>query len=306
MNTQLVVLAGGLGTRFGGNKTFAALGPQQEFLLEFTLFDARRAGIGVAVLVVPPGASASVRAELEPRISGLELRFVEQDKRQPYPDLATPERERPWGTGHAAAIGCLEDAECCVVVNADDWYGPSAITDLLATAFGAGLAASDAALVTWPLESTLSRHGRVNRGICTTAGLVLDTVNECYEIGRNEGGAIAGRYEHERVELEPDAPVSLNCWALRRPAIEWLRQQTRALVTTHRDDPRLEAQLPTILMNGIRADALTIHAHAIGTHWSGVTFKDDAEFVRQQLAAVTATGSYPSPLWSAQPSKPPS
>jgi CTP:molybdopterin cytidylyltransferase MocA len=296
MPTHLVILAGGLGKRFGGNKPFTPFGPRGELLLEFTLFDARRAGIETAVLVIPPGTRDAVDGELAPRVSGLNLRYVEQDRWRPYADVETPNRERPWGTGHAAAIGCLDEADCCVIVNADDWYGPRAITDLLAT----DLAACDAALVTWPLAATLSDQGGVYRGVCELDGRALRSIVECYDIRASEG-VIRGDMRdgsHDAGELAADTPVSLNCWALRRPAIDWLRDQTRALVTAHRDDPRLEAQLPTIMMDGMRDGALRIHALAVGAAWAGVTFKADAEHLRRRLADASAARDYPSPLWS--------
>lgn len=297
MRTDLVILAGGLGSRFGGDKAFTSFGPADELLLEYTLYDARRAGITAATLVVPPGAEDGLGAELGKRVSGIELRFVAQDRYRPYAELDTPERARPWGTAHAAAIACasVPKAEACVIVNADDWYGPRAITALMDTS----LASSDAALVTWPLRATLSRHGGVNRGVCVCEGPRLVSVRECYEITELEGqGEARGRYEETLEPLALDTPVSLNCWALRRPAIDWLCASTRAFIEARRGEARVEAQLPTILMDGMAAGKLSIHAHALGTDWAGVTFKADGEALRARLASAAAQGVYPNPLWS--------
>ena len=286
MDTRLVILAGGLGSRFGGDKAFTRFGPRGELLLEFTLFDARRAGVELAVLVVPPGSAEALAAELESRVVGVELRFVEQDRARPYADLETPARERPWGTAHAAAIGCDDAADCCVVVNADDWYGPRALTDLV----GAGLAGSDAALATWPLASTLSEHGPVNRGLCEVEDGWLVSIRECVGI---EGAR--GQLDGEVVSLDHDTPISLNCWALGRRAIDWLKTTTRAFIEAAGEDPRVEAQLPTLLMAGIEQAGLRIRAVPVGQAWAGVTFRADAEAVRARLRSATC---YPSPLWS--------
>ena len=290
---ELVILAGGLGERFGGDKALAGLGPRGELLLEFSLFDAKAAGVERVHLVVPPGGEARFGAELRERVRGPHLNFVEQAPEQPYAGLDTPGRERPWGTAHAAAIASACASGPCVVVNADDWYGPRAIRDLAA----ADLGDADAALVTWPLAATLSEHGPVNRGLCRVEDETLSSIRECVGIER-EGEVIRGQLGPESIRLEPDTPISLNCWLLGPRAQTWLETSTRTFVETHRTDPRIEAQLPTLLMAGIEAVGLRVRTVARGQVWAGVTFRADAERVRQLLREACEAGELPNPLWS--------
>lgn len=295
-SSHLVVLAGGLASRFGGDKAFTPTGPDDEYLLEYALLDARRAAVPIATLVVPPGRSQRAATELGRRVSGIELRCVEQDKLLPYADLATPARERPWGTAHAASIGCSLDFDTNIVVNADDWYGPQAITTLVKE-----LRNADADLMTWPLASTLSEHGAVNRGLCRCddAGWLQD-IRECIGLLRGADGIIRGRIEarDEVVGLAEDTPVSLNVWALGRPMVRWLQQTCRSFISASRDDAWAEAQLPTVIMEGMRRQQLRVRTHRLGEEWAGITFHGDLARVRARLERAAAEGTYPQPLWS--------
>ncbi|MHC5068517.1 MAG: NTP transferase domain-containing protein [Planctomycetota bacterium] len=291
---SIIVLAGGLGSRFGGDKPFAPVGPNGETILEFNLSTAIRAGVTRVAMVVPPGRGDEIDAYVRSRVPAeIEVVCVEQDKAQPYSDMATPERERPWGTAHAAAIGMAAVAGPWIIVNADDWYGPGCC-DALVPAVAA--AADGVHLVTWPLGATLSEHGSVNRGVCENdQDGRLQAITEACGIDGSE--LIGTAPDGSSMQLSLDTPVSLNLWAIGSEVGVWFCAEVRSAIAGQDADPKVEVYLPGVLSDGMRAGHYAITSHATGEQWCGMTYSDDLPMVRQRLADAVASGHYPQPLW---------
>ena len=290
----LLVLAAGMGSRFGGDKQVAQVGPHDETILDFTAYDAKRCGFVEIVLVVRPDNQALVAETVGNRLARqLPVRYVLQDMRQPVPGVQTPGRSKPWGTAHAVACGLRGLQRPCGVVNADDWYSSAGLRSLAQV-----LARGDrsAVLVTYPLARTLSAHGPVNRALCTiNEHGELMTITETTGIIIGSNGPQVGDGQHQRA-LAPEAAVSLNLWGfqpnLYAPFIAdveaWIRQEQAA---------GGECQLPVMVMAGGARHGWRTRAVVTDGDWTGLTYPADRPMVQARLAQATAAGDYPQPLW---------
>ena len=292
-----MVLAGGLGSRFGGDKQLAAVGPGGETLAELTTFDARRGGFEHVVLVVRPEHRTEVERRLGARLAPhVAVQYAEQSAQVPLPGLAAPHRTRPWGTAHALACAAPLVLDGCAVVNADDWYGPEALARL------GGLLRSGAAacLVTHALGRTLSPHGPVNRAVCDVdvrgrlqrtaehTGLQAGEDGVC---GQDERGAL--------VTLGRETRVSMNLWGFSTAALALLVPAVTAALRANLADADYEARIPDVVEPLIRAGALEVAVEHTEADWAGLTHPSDLPTVRDRLAAAATAGCYPTPLWPA-------
>lgn len=294
----LVVLAAGMGSRFGGPKQIVPVGPQGELLLDYGVFDAVRAGFARVVFVLRRDMEAAFREACGDRIArAVPCVHAYQDIGDiPAPHAVPPGRAKPWGTGHAVLAARDAARGPFAVVNADDWYGASAYASLATylrrrPAGGVGLAG-------FRLADTLSGHGTVSRGVCGVApDGTLAAIEEVTGIAASATG-IRGRGEDgtERV-LRGDETVSMNCWALGPEVFAPLAERFAAFLAARGALPNAEFYLPTAIGEIARAGAARVDVFPSGGRWCGVTHRDDLEAVRAQLAARHASGEYPSPLW---------
>lgn len=272
MSPTLVVLAAGLGTRFGGHKQLAAVGPGGRPLLAYGIHDAARAGFDRAVVVTRAELEPSLRASL----SGAELplEFARQATRP----------GRPWGTGHALLAASDLVHEPFMVVNADDFYGAGTyrvLAEFLSSP-GGGDEVPVGALATFPLGVTLSADGPVNRGICRTDdGAWLAGIEEVR-------GLAAGQREWAL-----DTPVSLNCWGFTPAVFPLVQQRFTAHLEAGRGDPGGEFMLPTAVNDLVAGGQLRVRLLRATGPWIGLTWPGDAPRAAADLARMTAAGDYP-------------
>jgi len=285
---SLVVLAAGIGSRFGGTKQLAPVGPSGEAILDYTITDARRAGFEHFVLVIRHDLTDLVQQHLhEVHGSGLDVRLVFQD------DLG-PARERPWGTGHAVLAARPAVDGPFGVVNADDFYGRTAFEQLAAVLRSEG-PANRHHLVAYRLAETLSASGTVSRGVCTAApDGTLRSIEENLAIARDETGRIVS--QQSGTVFGPDTPVSMNLWGLRPSIFEELQAGWERFSAAAADDPKAEFQLPTQIDAAVAAGRASVQLELTDARWIGVTYPDDAADVRERIAGLVAAGEYPSPL----------
>jgi choline kinase len=282
-------MAAGVGSRFGGTKQLAEVGPSGEALLDYTIADARRAGFGRVVLIVRAEIKEAVAAHLS-RFHADSHRFVLvcQDA-----DTAAPPRAKPWGTGHAVLTVADQVTGPFVVVNADDYYGPESFVTL-AQAFASG-GPRELHLVAYSLGRTLSPRGTVSRGVCAVgpAG-TLRSITEHLAIERSADGKI--RAAEGSSPLDQDTPVSMNLWGLQPFVFGELRQGFEQFVTTHHADPKAEYLLPEVIGHLVDREVTSVQVHRTDAEWLGVTYPGDLEDARQRMAELVASGVYPTPL----------
>jgi NDP-sugar pyrophosphorylase family protein len=287
---SLVVLAAGIGSRFGGTKQLAEVGPAGEAILDYTIHDARRAGFERIVLIVRTDLVDLVRAHLA-RHHGARL-----DYELVLQDAFGPRRAKPWGTGHAllATEGAVPGA--MGVVNADDFYGRAAF-DQLAEALRADAGPTTHHLIAYRLARTLSASGTVSRGVCEVgAEGELRTIVENLAIERVDDGSIVSHDSGAR--LADDTLVSMNLWGLQPSLYDALRRGWAQFLADHADDPKAEFLLPTVVGDLVRSGTASVRTHATDSTWLGITYPDDLEDVRARVHALVAEGAYPSPLSS--------
>ena len=291
----LVILAAGLGSRYGDAKQVAGVGPAGEWLLEYAIHDALATGFTHIVMVIRAELRATLIERLAPHLDGrAALHLVEQTfDAVPAGCKAPAGRSKPLGTGHALW--------CCAsllhgpfaVINADDYYGRSAFR-LLAEHFRRH---ANPAMVGYRLDATLSSHGGVNRGVCRvdSAGHLQD-VTEFIDIDTRDGKLAGNAPDGTRPLLAADTVVSLNCWGLTPDLLPGLEQGLREFLA-HAGE-RDEYFLPHAITQYLGAHGEALSVLPSSDAWLGLTYPGDREHVVATIAALHAEGAYPSPLWS--------
>ncbi|MBT8404606.1 MAG: NTP transferase domain-containing protein [Gemmatimonadetes bacterium] len=293
---HLLILAAGLGRRFGGDKQRAPVGPGGAWILDYTIADALESGFESVVCVVRPEIEAAVRRHLEVRFGGrIRLALAEQTLERALPPGSSPppDRLRPWGTAHA--VLCAEpfiDGPFAVA-NADDLYGLGALV-ALADALRGG--ARGWALVAYPLGETLSPHGAVNRGLCRVGeGDVLQAVEEVEAIRADGSGRLSGSRKGYPVALRRDDWISMNLWGLDPTVFPILRAAFEAFVGGPAGldrsaglggaDPRVdELALPDVIGAAVARGEARVRVLREGREWIGMTHAADRDRVERALA----------------------
>lgn len=290
----LVILAAGLGSRYGDAKQIAGVGPNGEWLLEYAIHDALTAGFTQIVLVTREELRTSLAQRLEPRMRGRGLlHFVAQSiDKLPAGCRGPSVRSKPLGTGHALW--------CCAsllhgpfaVINADDYYGRDAFA-LLARHFREQ---TTPAMVGYRLGATLSPYGTVNRGVCRLdADGCLAGITEFTQIGVHAGSLAGTPPDGTLQTLPPDTTVSLNCWGLLPDLLPGLEQGLRAFLA-HAGE-RDEYFLPHAINQHLADKGQRLRVLQGQAEWLGLTYPADLDHAKARLAALHAAGAYPTPLW---------
>jgi hypothetical protein len=298
----LLVLAAGMGSRYGGLKQLDAMGPHGETVMDYAIFDARRAGFDRVVFVIRRDFEEAFRRQVLPRYAGhaaVDLCF--QDLADVPPEVpVTPDREKPWGTAHAIRAAREVVREPFAVINADDFYGRASYETVVA--FLATPQAADAlpvyAMAGFELRRTLSPHGTVARGVCRTdADGYLVTVRELTKLR-----AVDDHVENQDPPDSPerftgDEPVSLNMWAFTPAVFPQIEIVFREFLAAQGDSLTAECYIPSVVDALIGRGACRVRVLPTSSQWFGVTYRDDREGVVSAFADLTARGDYPSPLW---------
>jgi hypothetical protein len=270
---SLVILAAGLGHRFGGNKQLATLGDSGNPLMYFSVLDAYRVGVRHLVLIINRHIERAIVKQFLPLLPGdLEVSLVRQ-RMDDLPDGCTAKsRDKPWGTGHA--LWCARGVVPAdfIVINVDDYYGSGAMNQLLSH-FEKH---SGWAMVSYQLGKTLSGFGAVNRGLCEESNGLLLAVRECISI-RDTNGVIRGEVDGKPLSLVPEAPVSMNIWGFGPDIFACLEKHLTGFFAGSGDDPQAEYYLPAQVMASIRTGENHVCVYHSLDSWHGITYPEDLE-----------------------------
>jgi NDP-sugar pyrophosphorylase family protein len=300
----IVVLAAGMGSRYGGLKQMDKIGKSGEVLLDYSVFDAKRAGFGKAVFIIRRDIETDFREIVLSRIAGnfpCELAFQEMDSLIPPNALSKSKevnRTKPWGTTHA--LLCARDLidTPFIVINADDFYGHEAF-DAMGSFFAAG-PVNEGAIVPYRLEKTLSQQGTVTRGICEVKDGYLAMVDELTAIAREKDGKIYNTGADGSKRYLPNAtPVSMNFWGFPPTIFDDIQRYFDDFLAESAGQPKAECYLPMAADWLIKNGLLKIRALEADAPWFGVTYKEDREAAINRVAEYTAAGIYPETLWAA-------
>jgi hypothetical protein len=292
--STLLVMAAGLGSRYGGVKQVDRVGPHGEMLVDYGLFDARRAGFSRIVFVIRPDLDEAFADLIRRLPSDLQTACVHQDVHQVPAWVRAPARTRPWGTVHAVLAARHIVETPFAVVNADDFYG--ALTYRLA-ADGCAAATRDgiASVVTFPLGATLSDNGPVARAVCDTVDGWLTRIEEVRAIERAPAGA---RRLDSGAPLTGRERVSMNCWTFPHSAFDLLAQRFEAFLRERgQHDLAAEFPIPDAINNVIRSGRLKVRVREAPGDWFGLTHLTDRALVCERLRELVRLGDYPAPLW---------
>ncbi|UPA28815.1 MAG: NTP transferase domain-containing protein [Verrucomicrobiota bacterium] len=283
---SVVILAAGMGRRFGAAKQIVALSRYQWPLIRFNLVDAQKAGVRHVVIVTRSSLLPYFQQELVPALPEMKFDFVFQDQEVPH----AIRRAKPWGTGHALLCAEPFTREQFVVLNADDYYGREAVDD--AVQFLCHPGAQNYGCVGYFLENTLSPNGAVSRGVIRTEGNRIIHIEEYVQIQRNASGVIEA-VEHRsqrKVTLPSQQSVSLNLFALNRSIFPILERKFKAFLKDNASNKEAEFFLPTAVT---ASDAPTpMELIPTQAHWLGLTYPDDLPYAGTQLNHLIAQGYY--------------
>lgn len=295
----LVILAAGIGSRYGGLKQIDSVGPAGETILDYTLYDAWRAGFGKAVFVIQPEHEKTFGEHFRRTLDGrLKTAFVHQRLDDlPAGFSIPPDRKKPWGTGHAIRAARLAVPGPFAVVNADDFYGRASLETLVGF-LSRSDQETDCCLVVFQLANTLSPHGSVSRGVCKVDGEgYLVSVTERARLEAAPGG---GRFLDRGGEWRPLAgrePVSMNLWGFAPALFSRLESQFAEFLIREGEDPGAEFQIPTVIDRLIREGNWRCRVLPTDERWFGMTYREDRERVREEIRKLVADGIYPERIW---------
>lgn len=294
----LLVLAAGMGSRYGGNKQIDGFGPNGETILEYSIFDAIRAGFGKVVLIVREEILQTAKDLILPKVNGkIEVEFVLQSLQSFVPsEFQNPERVKPYGTAHA--VLCAKDVihEPFAVINADDFYGQEAF-EVLGKFLSTEVRPDLHAMVGYAIQNVLSENGTVSRGVCSmNAAKQLIGMVERTSIAR-EGDKIVSRGEGEVIEIAEDTPVSMNFWGFHPAVFKDIEQMWEEFLPANKDNLKSEFFIPTVANNLIQAGKAAFEILPGGKTWFGVTYTEDKPVVIEALKKMHSSGEYPAKLW---------
>lgn len=301
MKPTLFVLAAGMGSRYGGLKQLDPLGPQGQTIMDYSIFDAIRAGFGKVVFVIRKDFEEDFRRSILSKYEGhipVEVVFQSTDK-LPEGYTCPEERTKPWGTNHAVMMGADVINEPFAVINADDFYGRDAFAVIAADLMRERTRKGDYSMVGFRVGNTMSENGSVSRGVCSVnANGNLTKVVERTGIAYDEDHRICFLDENNETEyLDPSTPVSMNLWGFTPDYFSYSDREFRRFLDKYLTTPKAEFYIPTAIDTLINSGEATVKVLDTTSRWFGVTYAADRQGVVDKLAALHAAGEYPDTMF---------
>ena len=298
----LLIMAAGMGSRFGGLKQITPVGPNGEMIIDYSIYDAVRAGFGKVVFVIKKEIEQAFRANIGDRVAQrIPVEYVYQELDKLPEGYAVPEgRAKPWGTGHAVLCSLPKLDGPFMVINADDFYGQDSYR--LMAEFLSRPAAGDKhhlAMAGYVLDNTLTDNGYVSRGICTVDehGYLTD-LTERTHIERRDGQAMYTEDDGASWHTLPnDCPVSMNCWAFPAGTLDRFEDIFRRFLSSGIDPLKSEFYLPFAVDTLVESGAADVRVLETRDRWYGMTYQEDRQKVIDAIHAFVQQGIYPERLW---------
>ena len=293
----LLVLAAGIGSRYGGIKQIDGFGPNGETIMDYSLFDAIRNGFTKVVFIVRDEILETVKEKFLPKVKGkMEAEFVIQSLDSLIPEkYRNTGRTKPWGTGHAMLCAKEVINEPFAVINADDFYGQEAFRSL--SFFFKNQENTDNAMVGYTLKNVLSTYGSVSRGCGETdADHYLKTVVERTTIVKENDKIVAKEKDGDMI-LSPETPTSMNFWGFHPEVFKFAHEFFNSFLDANFGNTKAEYYIPLFVNEMIRLEKHRVKVLSGGTTWFGVTYKEDKDEVAKKIKQLIDLGQYPSKLW---------
>lgn len=294
----LVILAAGMGSRFGGLKQIEAVGTNQESIIDFSIFDAIKAGFSSLILIIKREHEGLFESHLVHKIRPfIHVKYAYQDINYLTSQVLHADRVKPWGTTHAL-LSCKDLIQGpFMICNADDYYGPDAFKTM-ASFLTQEVKPYHYAMMGYRLKNTTSEHGSVTRGVCVSDNGYLSQVEEIKDIRKTADGH---EYQKDGVwtKINDDALVSMNFWGFDASIMRLANDVFDAFLATTAIEQPLSAEhvLPTMISQCLEADACKVKVLSTEDSWYGITYKEDRQFVVEALKNMKEQGLYPFNLW---------
>ena len=300
-NATLLVLAAGMGSRYGGLKQLDGFGPNGETIIDYSLFDAINAGFTKVVFIIRESFREDFETIFRPKLAGkMAVEFVAQNLSDLPEGYDLPKsREKPWGTGHAVLVAKEVIDGPFAVINADDYYGQSSYTTLMD--FFKDESNPDYSIVGYLLKNTLSDHGDVNRGVCMQNDEgYLEKIVETLKIAKHnaDGQGVYLNDEGEKAYLAPETLVSMNMFGFKNDFFEKTEAYFKKFLDESIAIPKSEFFIPFVLDKMINSGEGKVKVLTSDSDWFGVTYKEDKPHVVAKINELVKEGRYPESLWA--------
>lgn len=299
MKPSLLVLAAGMGSRYGGDKQLDKVGPAGQTIIDYSIYDAVRAGFGKIIFVIRKDIEKQFKSSFMKPLEGkVDIDYVFQELDDlPGGLKPSPEREKPWGTSHAILVARDKIKEPFGVINSDDYYGVDSfriLHDFLVN----DKDENNYCIVGYKMGNTLSDHGHVNRGVCKVddEGNLVHIV-ETRMISKRPDGIFAPGKKGREVEFTGDEVVSMNLFGFKPSCFKYLEEEFINFIQRSVGDPKAELDIPTSLDVYVKKGEINIQVLMTDERWFGVTYREDRPFVVRSLQEKVDKGIYPEKLW---------
>ena len=291
-NITLLIMAAGMGSRYGGLKQLDSVGPNGETIIDYSVYDAIRAGFNKVVFIIRREFEKEFKSQITNKYEGsIQVEFAFQELNN-LPDgfECPPDRQKPWGTGHAilSAADLIQDP--FVVINGDDFYGLESYQIVSDYYKNEG---DMFTMVAYELGNTLSEFGGVTRGLCTLNNDLLSTVIETSNLERSESGVSSDR----NIELDGSEPVSMNVWGFTPDVFPYLRSMFNDFLKLEGKELKSEFFIPSVINNLIQSNIKAVKVLKTGSSWFGVTYKEDKPHVVNKIKSLVDNDEYPLKLF---------
>ena len=299
MKPTLFILAAGLGSRYGGLKQLDGLGPNGETIMDYSVFDAMRAGFGKVVFVIRKDFEEDFRKVVLSKYADhvpCEVCFQGIDN-LPEGFTRNPERTKPWGTNHAVLMAKDLIKEPFMVINADDFYGKESFEVMAKFLLEVNGQEGKYCMAGYRVGNTLSEHGTVSRGVCATdkMGFLTDVVERTAI--ENKNGHVVYQDNGVDVEIPFETPVSMNMWGFTPEYFTYAEEAFKAFLTENSQELKAEFYIPTLVNDMIKSGKATCQVLDTTAKWFGVTYADDRQMVVDKIQALVDAGVYPNKLF---------
>jgi len=296
----LLILAAGIGSRYGGLKQLDKVGPGGEAIIDYSIYDAIQAGFGKVVFVIRKSIEADFKEFIGNKLNGkIEVEYVFQEfDKLPEGIAINPERQKPWGTGHAVLMAADVIKENFAVINADDFYGRDAYITIAKYFNELDLASNDNCMVGYQLKNTLSDHGYVSRGQCTSNenGFLKDVIERTH-IEKKPKGIFFEDEDKKELQLDENTLVSMNFWGFTPHFFMELKQRFPQFIEANKNKLKAEFFIPTVVNEMIEEGIAKTKVLESNATWFGVTYQEDRPVVVESIRELIREGKYPEKLW---------
>lgn len=299
MKPTLLILAAGMASRYGSMKQVDGFGPNGETIIDYSIYDAIKAGFGKVSFIIKEEFQENFKAIFEPKLKGrIETDYVFQSfDLKPFGIDREIERAKPWGTAHAVLSARNQVHEPFCVINADDFYGYDSF-EKMAKFLTTEVTDDTYSLIGYQIDRTLSEYGTVSRGVCKVndEGNMVE-INERTEVYFKKDGSVAYRDATGEHDLSSDTRVSMNFWGFTPAVFKQSEPMFRDFVAANAENPKSEFFIPIVADNLIKSGEASFKVIPTASKWFGVTYKEDKPIVQKSISELVENGTYPANLW---------